>query len=158
MVSRLDTVLNRPIKWLVILGFFCLPYTHLKWIPDLGTTRPISSVFFALAFGLVVIQGAISNKFGLKKWLRWPQSWDNWPVLRWWVWLIGLGMISAAITPFYGLPIQALIRLLGYLAIFSTLFMAAYSLPRFGIRSIARWTLLGYLPAFALPYWKCWVF
>ena len=41
---------------------------------------------------------------------------------------------------------QALIRLLGYFAIFVTLFMAAYSLPRFGIHSIARWTLVGYLP------------
>ena len=149
MKPHFDTLLTRPIRWLVLLGFLSLPYTHLKWMPDLGTTRPISTVFFALAFGLVMLQGVGSNALNLKKWFQWPIGWDNWPMLRWWVWLIGLGILSAAITPFYGLPAQALIRLLGYLAIFITLFIAAYSLPRYGIQSIARWTVWGYLPVLA---------
>ncbi len=137
---------DKFIKWLVILGFITLPYTHFKWMPDLGQTRPLSSVFFALAFGLVGLQALADNRLNLRAWLRWPRSWDNWPILRWWLGLIGLGIISAAITPFYGLPKEAFTRLLGYLAIFITLFMAAYSLPRYGIKNIARWIMLGYLP------------
>ena len=46
-----------------------------------------------VAFGLVMLRGIPSNGLSLKKWLQWPRSWDNWPVLRWWVWLIGLGII-----------------------------------------------------------------
>lgn len=141
-----DRAVNQAIKLLVILGFITLPYTHFKWMPDLGTTRPVSAVFFALAFGLVFLQVLLENGLNLKAWLHWPKTWDNWPMLRWWVGLIGLGILSAAITPLYGLPIQALTRLLGYFAIFITLFMAAYSLPRYGIQSIARWILYGYLP------------
>jgi hypothetical protein len=146
MNYHLTESLKMPIRWLVMLGFLSLPYTHFKWMPDLGATRPVSAVFFGLAFGLVVIQALPSNGLSLRAWLRWPKSWDNWPMLRWWVALIGLGILSAAITPFYGLPIQALTRLLGYVAIFITLFIAAYSLPRYGIKTIARWTLTGYVP------------
>jgi hypothetical protein len=146
MNLRSEIYLNRLVKWLVMLGFLCLPYTHFNWMPDLGTTRPLSAVFFALAFLLVVFQGMAANGRSLKKWLQWPRSWDNWLVLRWWVWLIILGALSAAITPLYGLPVQALTRLLGYIAIFITLFMAFYSLPRYGIKTIARWTVWGYLP------------
>jgi hypothetical protein len=149
MTPRLEPVLNRAIRWLVMAGFIGLPYTHLKWMPDLGTTRPVSAVFFALAFGLVMLQGLVANGLNLRKWWRWPASWDNWLVLRWWVWLIGLGILSAAITPLYGLPVQALLRLLGYLAILITLFIACYSLPRYGIQTIARWTAYGYLPVLA---------
>lgn len=141
--------LDLPIKWLVMLGFLTLPYTHFNFVPDLGTTRPISVILFAIAFALVVIQALAANRFSLAAWWHWPLGWDNWPMLRWWVWLTVLGILSAAITPFYGQPVQALIRLLGYFAIFTTLFMAAYSLPRFGIKTIARWVLLGYLPALA---------
>ncbi len=139
--------LDKFIKWLVILGFITLPYTHFKWMPDLGQTRPVSAVFFALAFGLVGLQALADNRLNLRAWLRWPRSWDNWPILRWWLGLLGLGIISAAITPFYGLPREALTRLLGYLAIFVTLFMGAYSLPRYGIKNLARWIGVGYLPA-----------
>jgi hypothetical protein len=142
----MDRWLSQATKAMVMLGLLTLPYTHLKWMPDLGTTRPISAVFFALAFGLVVLQALLSERRNLRGWLRWPTSWDGWLFLRWWLALIGLGILSAAITPFYGLPGQALTRLLGYIAIFTTLFTAAYSLPRYGIRSIARWTVIGYLP------------
>jgi hypothetical protein len=146
MNNRLTESLKTPIQWLVMLGFFSLPYTHLKWMPDLGVTRPVSLVFFGLAFGLIVVQALSSNGLNLMKWLSWPKSWDNWPMLRWWIALIGLGILSAAITPFYGLPIQALTRLVGYVGIFITLFIAAYSLPRYGIKTIARWILTGYIP------------
>jgi len=149
LTNRTQGLLTASIKWLVVLGFFTLPYTHLKLMPDLGNTRPVSAVFFALAFGLAMVGGLVSNRRGLKAWLQWPKSWDNWPILRWWVWLIVLGIISAAITPFYGVPIQAIIRLVGYLGIFTALFMAAYSLPRFGINRIANWILIGYLPVLA---------
>ena len=146
---NLENTFTIAIKWLVILGFVTLPYTHLKWMPDLGTTRPVSDVFFALAFGLIVFHAFETNRWNLKTWWRWPRSWDNWPVLRWWVWLVGLGILSAAITPLYGLPAQALTRLLGYVGILLTLFIGAYSLPRYSIQSIARWTMIGYLPALA---------
>jgi hypothetical protein len=149
MKSFYENGLNRAIHWLVVLGFLGLPYTHFKWMPDLGTTRPVSAVFFALAFGLVMLQALATNGLSLRKWWGWTLAWEYWKALRWWVWLIGLGILSAAITPFYGLPVQALIRLLGYLAIFVTLFMAFYSLPRYGIQTIARWTAWGYLPVLA---------
>ncbi|HEY3343321.1 MAG TPA: hypothetical protein VGJ97_00235 [Anaerolineaceae bacterium] len=148
-MGRFDRSIATAIRVLVILGFISLPYTHLRWIPDLGTTRPVSAIFFALAFGLVALQALAANRLNWRAWWAWPKTWDGWPVLRWWVGLLGLGALSAAITPFYGLPREALTRLIGYLGIFSTLFMAAYSLPRYGIRRIARWTLLGYLPALA---------
>jgi len=134
------------IQWLVMLGFLTLPYTHLKWMPDLGLTRPVSIVFFALAFGLVGLQALLANRLNLRAWLAWPVSWDNWPMLRWWLGLMGLGLLSAALTPFYGLPREAFTRLLGYVAIFITLFMGAYSLPRYGMPRVARWIVWGYLP------------
>jgi hypothetical protein len=146
MNRPIDRFFPRAIQAMVVFGLVALPYTHFKWMPDLGTTRPVSSIFFALAFGLVVLQAAFSGKKTLREWLRWPATWDGWQILRWWVALIVLGLISAAITPFYGQPGQALTRLLGYVAIFSTLFTATYSLPRYGVHSIARWVLLGYLP------------
>ncbi len=146
MNPRFEIGLNRLVKWLVVLGFFTLPYTHLKWMPNLGTTRPLSLVFFALAFGLLLIRQMAVNRFNLRAWWHWPKTWEGWPVLRWWLWLLGMGVISAAITPFYGLPVQALTRLMGYLAIFITLFFAAYSLAHYGIHSVARWIFLGYLP------------
>ncbi len=149
MFKNFDRALETPIQWLVVAGFISLPYTHLKWIPDLGTTRPVSVIFFTLAFGLIILQVLATNGLNLRAWLHWPKLWDQWPILRWWVWLIGLGIVSAAITPFYGLPVQALIRLLGYFGIFTTLFMAGYSLELYGIKSIARWTLLGYIPVLA---------
>ena len=141
--------LDKAVKWLILLGFLSLPYTHLKFMPDLGTTRPLSTVFFALAFGLIVLQGAQENRLNPRRWLGWLRGWEHGRLLRWWVWLIGLGILSAAITPLYGVPIQALIRLVGYLAIFITLFIGFYSLPRYGIQKIARWTAWGYLPALA---------
>jgi hypothetical protein len=144
--ERLGREIDRYIKWLVVLGCLTLPYTHFSWMPDLGLTRPVSTVFFALAFGLLGVQALAANRLSLRAWFYWPKSWDNWPILRWWLWLLGLGIVSAAITPFYGLPQEALTRLLGYLAIFVTLFMAAYSLPRFGIKNLARWIAIGYLP------------
>lgn len=146
MNQRLVKGSDELIKWLVMLGFLTLPYTHFNFMPDLGLTRPVSAIFFALAFGVVGLQAAVSNRFSLRAWLNWPRSWNNWPILRWWLFLIGLGIISALITPFYGLPKEAFTRLLGYVAIFTTLFMAAYSLPRFGIKTLARWIGLGYLP------------
>jgi hypothetical protein len=146
LIRIVDRMIPRAIQVMVVLGLVTLPYTHFKWMPDLGTTRPVSSVFFALAFGLVVIQALLTGKKSIREWLHWPKTWDGWPILRWWLAIIILGLLSAAITPFYGLPVQALTRLLGYVAIFTTLFSAAYSLQRYGAQSIARWVLLGYLP------------
>jgi|GEM_PF-6499268 len=142
MIKRLDTT----IKWLIVGGFITLPYTHFKWIPDLGTTRPVAIFFFAAAFGLVMLKGVVTNRGNPKNVLHWMLGWDNWPMLRWWVGLIVLGVLSTIATFFYGLPVQALLRLLGYVAIFVTLFIGAYSLPRFGIRTIARYIVIGYLP------------
>jgi hypothetical protein len=146
MNPQFDHVINRLVRWLVVLGCFTLPYTHLKWMPDLGTTRPLSLVFFALAFGALLIRQVAVNRLNLRAWWHWPATWDGWPMLRWWLGLLALGAVSAAITPLYGLPVQALTRLLGYMGIFITLFFAAYSVPRYGIQTIARWIFLGYLP------------
>jgi hypothetical protein len=142
MNKRLDAV----IKCLIVVGFFTLPYTHIKWVPDLGTTRPVSLFFFTAAFGLVMLRGVVANYRTPKRFIQWMWGWDDWPMLRWWVGLLILGGLSAFATFFYGLPVQAFIRLLGYFAIFVTLFIGAYSLGRFGINAIARWIMLGYLP------------
>ena len=146
MNLRYENAVNRVVKWLVVAGCITLPYTHFKWLPNLGNTRPLGLVFFAMAFGVLLVRQMAVHRLDLKIWWKWPVTWDGWPVLRWWLWLLVLGAISAAITPFYGLPVEALTRLVGYLAIFITLFIAFYSLPRYGIRSIARWIFLGYLP------------
>jgi hypothetical protein len=106
----------------------------------------LSAVFFTLAFGVLMVRGLAANRGNLRELLSWPGRWESWPMLRWWAALIGLGIISAAATFFYGLPVQAFIRLLGYAAIFMTLFIAAYSLSMYGIKWIARWTIIGYLP------------
>ena len=149
MNLRYENAVNRVVKWLVVAGCITLPYTHFKWLPNLGNTRPLGLVFFAMAFGVLLVRQMAVHRLDLKIWWKWPVTWDGWPVLRWWLWLLVLGAISAAITPFYGLPVEALTRLVGYLAIFITLFIAFYSLPRYGIRSIARWIFLGYLPVLA---------
>jgi hypothetical protein len=141
--------IEKAIHWLILLGFLTLPYTHLKWMPDLGTTRPVTTVCFALALGLIAIKKLVAEPFRLSNLIRWPARWDNWSMLRWWVLLIVAGIISVAITPFYGSPIQAAIRLLGYFGIFSTLFIGAYSLSRYGIERIAFWVAAGYLPILA---------
>jgi hypothetical protein len=138
--------LDSAIKWLIVVGFITLPYTHIKWVPDLGTTRPVCLFFFAAAFGLVMLKGGIGNWSNPKDFLQYMRGWDNWPILRWWVALLILGVLSAFATLFYGLPVQAFIRLLGYFAIFVSLFIGAYSLRNFGMSAIARFIMLGYLP------------
>ncbi|MBN2145768.1 MAG: hypothetical protein JW726_00210 [Anaerolineales bacterium] len=139
--------------WLLIAGWLLLPYTHLRWLPNLGTTRPISALPFALAAGLAYLARAPWQ--GLR--LRQPRTWLNilqpfrllpeWRFLRWWLVLIALGSLSALITPFYGNFFQALNRLFGYTIIFVFFYAALVSLRRHGLEKIATWAHAGYLPA-----------
>ncbi len=129
-----------------------LPLTHLKWLPDLGTTRPLSSILFALAFGLIVLSSVFQSRLTWKSLTGWEfykndlSQTPGWEFLRWWGILVLLGIGSSIITVFYGNVFQALNRLLGYVLIFVFIYIAIYSLLRFGIETIAFWTGLGYVP------------
>jgi hypothetical protein len=108
-------------------------------------------VWFALAFALIFLQQAAQCRFSLASLTGWDflthlRQESGWVFLRWWIILLTLGVISAAITPFYGSLSQALNRLVGYVAIFIYLYIALYSLKQFGIESIAYWVGLGYIP------------
>jgi hypothetical protein len=145
-----QTGMHRLIRVLLITALVLLPFSHLRWLPNFGTTRPISSVFFVLVLGLITLTEGISwirqGKLQLKRfwegWLALPGA----PILVPWLILILLGILSAALTPFYGNFLQALNRLLGYVIIFATLYcgLAAYKL--LGMPAVARWISLGYLP------------
>ena len=76
--KRLDVV----IKWLVALGFITLPSTHIKWVLDLVTTRPVSLFFFAAAVGLVMLRGVVANRGNPKGFFQWKRAWENWSMLR----------------------------------------------------------------------------
>ncbi len=138
--------------WLLMAGWLLLPYTHLRWLPNLGTTRPLSALPFALAAGLIYLAQVPWQTLRLSQ----PRSWvgllqpfrdlPEWRFLRWWLVLIVLGALSALITPLYGSFPQALNRLFGYAIIFTFLFAGLISLKNHGLRRIATWVHLGYLP------------
>jgi hypothetical protein len=143
---------SKSIRWLMILGWLTLPYSHLKWLPDLGTTRPLSALMFGAAFALIFFSDLFQNRISFTNMVGWGfftrsrQSLPGWKFTRWWLLLIGTGVLSAAITPFYGSFPQALSRLLGYALIFIFLYCALYSLKEYGIEVVARWISIGYLP------------
>ena len=132
-------------------GLVLLPYSHFKWLPELGTTRPVSSVLFVITFGLAFISYAFKAKFHPVRTIKsfyyeHLAKLPGWQALRVWVLLIGLGTFSALITPFYGNFFQALNRLLGYWIIFSMLYCGYYAIQAFGIRRTSWWICIGYIP------------
>jgi len=148
--------LDTAVRWSMISGWLTLPWCHLKFMPPLGMTRPLSAFFFTLAWGLLMVseyRRSGANKFMTAKrdcCRERLRSIFGWQILRWWLFLIVLGVLSTAATPFYGNPLQALNRLLGYGLIFVFLYSALYSLRSYRMENIARWITLGYLPV--LPY------
>ena len=146
--------MQRLIRMLLIAALVLLPFSHLRWLPNFGTTRPLSSVLFVLALGLIILREGIpwiqSRQRSLKSfWERWLAI-PGAQILVPWLILILLGILSAALTPFYGNFWQALNRLLGYLIIFATLYCGLYAHQLLGMPAVARWISLGYLPV--LPY------
>jgi hypothetical protein len=139
------------IKFLIKAGLVFLPYSHFKWLPDLGTTRPLSSVIFVITFGFAFIYYAFQEKFHP---VRTIQSFyyehlvklPGWHALKFWLVLIGLGTLSALITPFYGNFFQALNRLLGYWIIFGMLYCGYYAIQVLGIHRTSWWIGVGYIP------------
>jgi len=142
------------IRILLIAALVLLPFSHLRWLPNLGTTCPISSVLFVLVLGLIILSESIPllRKHGFKlkllqaRLLGLPGA----PILYPWLILIILGVISAGITPFYGNFLQALNRLLGYAIIFATLYCGLYARNILGMPQVAKWISLGYIVV--LPY------
>lgn len=154
--------LEAAVRWSIILGWVTLPWCHLKFMPPLGMTRPLSAFFFTLAWGLIIVseyrrsgasQFMTAKRDCCHKRLR---SIFGWQILRWWIFLIVLGLLSAAVTPFFGNPLQALNRLLAYGLIFIFLYSALYSLRSYHIENIARWITLGYLPVLPMRSLKPW--
>ena len=135
---------SKLIRIVLIAAFILLPFSHLRWLPQLGTTRPISSILFVLAFGIICLEYVVTGFGSLQLRLF---NLPGWKILLYWLILIGLGALSVLITPFYGNFFQAISRLLGYFIIFSTLYCALYAIQRFGISLIATWISIGYLPA-----------
>jgi hypothetical protein len=136
---------------LIKTGLVLLPYSHFKWLPDLGTTRPMSSVLFVFVFGFAFISQAFKEKFHPVRTIRKFYSEQllklpGWQALRYWLLLIGLGTLSALITPIYGNFFQALSRLLGYWIIFAMLYCGYYAIQAFGIHKTSWWISVGYIP------------
>ena len=145
-----------PIRISLIVGLILLPFSHLRWLPNLGTTRPVSSVLFVLSLGLIVLNHIIysihksdfriTTLFSLRYIRLQLQTIPGWQIIVPWIILILMGIISAALTPLYGSFFQALNRLLGYGIIFSTLFCGLFAVKLFGMQKITTWISLGYLP------------
>ena len=53
--------IRKLIQILLMVGFLLLPFSHLRWLPNLGTTRPLSSFLFAAAAGLIIIMEILAN-------------------------------------------------------------------------------------------------
>lgn len=139
------------INLIIQTGLVLLPYSHFKWLPELGTTRPVSSVLFVITFGLTFISYAFKEKFHPVRTIKsfyyeHLVKLQGWQALRVWLLLIGLGTLSALITPFYGNFFQALNRLLGYWIIFAVLYCGYYAIQAFGIRRTSWWICVGYIP------------
>ena len=144
---------TRLIKGLIVLGWMVLPFTHFRWLPNFGTTRPLTSVLFVAVLGLLLLRAIVEH---------WSAIWSRnglafiktglanlpggWRFLRWWLALFALGIVSAALNPFYGNFAQALNRLLSYAIILAYIGVALFSLKNFGIQAIATWTAYGYIP------------
>jgi hypothetical protein len=143
--------LSKPVRIILIGAFILLPFSHLRWLPELGTTRPISSILFVLAFGIICLEYILNGLGSLRLYLF---NIPGWKFLRYWLILIALGIISALITPFYGNFFQAINRLLGYIIIFTTLYCTLYALQQYGITHIAIWISLGYLPALLYGFFE----
>lgn len=140
------------IKVLIMLGWLLLPLSHLKWLPELGTTRPLSSILFVLAFAAILLTefrrgGQPISPRGVWNFANTHlRQMAGWQFLRCWAVMLILGVLSAAATYFYGSFFQALNRLLGYLLIFVFIYIALYSLQTYPIETIARWAVIGYMP------------
>ena len=96
-----------PIRISLIAGLVLLPFSHLRWLPNLGTTRPISSILFVFSLGLIVINYfilsvhrsdfSISKLFSLRYIRLQLQVIPGWQIIIPWIILILMGIISAAI-------------------------------------------------------------
>jgi hypothetical protein len=136
---------------LIQSGLVLLPFSHFKWLPELGTTRPISSILFVISLGLTFITYAVKENFRPIQTIR-SLYFDHlkkipgWQALKFWFILIFLGTLSAMITYFYGNFFQALNRLLGYWIIFAILYCGYTAIQAFGIHRTSWWIGVGYLP------------
>ena len=141
------------LKGLIVLGWLTLPFTHLRWLPNFGLTRPLTAILFTGVLGMLVLRGVVVHwaaiwkrtapRFLIDRLAELP---GGWRLLRWWLALLALGVISAALIPLYGNFVQALNRLLGYTIILAYVTVALFSLKAYGMRSLARWIAAGYLP------------
>jgi hypothetical protein len=133
------TVHHSIVLKVIQISLLLLPFTHFKWLPNLGLTRPLTAVGAVAAISLLFISGVVSNRWTLP-------SVPGWHVLRWYFLLLVFGAISVLATLIYGDVRQALTRLLGYIIIFSMLYMAMYIFRYRNMQWVARMVMLGYLP------------
>ena len=56
------------LKGLIVLGWLTLPFTHLRWLPNFGLTRPLTAILFTGVLGMLVLRGAI---------LHWAAIWKR---------------------------------------------------------------------------------
>ncbi|MBT7600298.1 MAG: hypothetical protein HN560_04410 [Anaerolineae bacterium] len=125
---------------LIFLAFLLLPFSHFRWLPNLGLTRPITAVLLVFALLLLFLSKISSNRWALP-------AVPGWNVLRWFFLVVIFGGISTLTTIFYGGFWQACVRLLGYIIVFSFLYMAMYVISHWGMGWVARIIVIGYIPA-----------
>jgi len=132
------------IRWLGLLlasSFVLLPWTHLKLLPAMGLTRPISSVIFLLVVCLLLAR--TSKPFCLP---AVPSQRVLYPIAI----LLVFGLATLAIIPFYGSVFEGITRFIGYLVIFSCIYCAMLALRYLGLQRIAGLVYWGYLPVFLI--------
>ncbi len=105
-LSHQDLKFKQVALFLTKIALLLLPFSHFKWLPNLGLTRPITSVLFVFALFILLLPGIMSKSWSL------PMV-PGWNVLQWFFLLMIMGVISVFFTLFYGNVMQALIRLLG---------------------------------------------
>ncbi|MDQ6972597.1 MAG: hypothetical protein Q9M30_08110, partial [Mariprofundaceae bacterium] len=132
------------IRWLGLLlasSFVLLPWTHLKILPAMGLTRPISSIIFLLIVCLFMARArkpfclpAVQSQGVLS------------PILI----LLVFGLASLVIIPLYGNLFEGVTRFIGYLVIFSCIYCSMLSIRYLGLTKIAGLVYWGYLPVFLI--------
>ena len=126
--------------WVAQIALLLLPFTQFKWLPNIGLTRPLTAVLLVFAISLLFLPRVITNNWSL------PLV-PGWNTLRWFFLLILFGVISAVFAIVYGDAKQAAARFLGYIIIFSMLYMSMYAFRHRGMEWIARMIVIGYIPA-----------
>ena len=149
---------DRIIKSFLIMGWVFLPLTNFRWLPNLGTTRPLSSLFFTAAVGIYYFKNFFTNRSADNqpihhRWIRkFIDTTMEWNILRWWIILLLVGIFSAFLTLFYGNFFQSLNRLLGYFLIFMYLLGGFLSISYLGINRTASWISIGYVPVLLFAF------